>query len=275
MIMVAATANTFWRDHGDFLLILISAIGEVVFLGFMAKQKVWRKFPIFFIYILWAFLGDCAALYLQGRLTDREYYKFYAIQSMIDAVIQFAVLVELAWSVLRPVRASLPRKSILILALLIVLAGLAIWPLAGKTTPAGYAGIAATTFHLEQTIGVLRIVCFLIMAGFSQLLSIGWRDRELQIVTGLGFYSIASLMITLGHSQQTGDADTYHWLDQLSSACYFGTLSYWVMSFATKEQERKEFSPQMQNLLLQLGGGARAGRIALTDLPSKRSRNKD
>jgi len=273
--MLAASATSFWRDHGDFLLILISAVGEATFLGFMAKQKVWRKFPVFFIYILWALVGDCLALYLLGRISERDYYTFYARQSIVDSAIQFGVLVELTWSVLRPVRSSLPRKSIFVLALLIVIAGLAIWPFAGKTAPPGYTGLAATTFHLEQTIGVLRIVCFLVMAGFSQILSIGWRDRELQIVTGLGFYSIASLMITLGHSQQVGDADNFHWLDQLSSASYFGTLFYWVMSFATKEQERKDFSPQMQNLLLQLGGGARAGRIALTDLPSERSRNKD
>jgi hypothetical protein len=52
-------------------------------------------------------------------------------------------------------------------------------------------------------------------------------------------------------------------------------MAYWVVSFSIKEQERKEFSPQMQQFLLQMGGGVRAGRIALTDLPAERSKLKD
>jgi hypothetical protein len=105
------------------------------------------------------------------------------------------------------------------------------------------------------------------------VLSIGWRDRELQIATGLGFYSIVSLLVTLIHSHQTWSPQ-YHWLDLASSIGYLGSLTYWVLSFATKEQKRKEFSPQMQQLLLLMGGGARADRMSLGDLPSERSRKR-
>jgi hypothetical protein len=83
-------------------------------------------------------------------------------------------------------------------------------------------------------------------------------------------------MVTMFHAQQgAGDVDAYHWLDQIVSASYFGTLSYWVMSFATKEQERKEFSPQMQQVLVLMGGGARAGRVALTEISGQNHRQKD
>ena len=43
--------------------------------------------------------------------------------------------------------------------------------------------------QLQHTVSILRILFFLVLAGGSQLLSIGWRDRELQVATGLGFYS--------------------------------------------------------------------------------------
>jgi hypothetical protein len=131
-------------------------------------------------------------------------------------------------------------------------------------------------FHIEETFAILRVVCFLVMAGFSQLLSIGWRDRELQVATGLGIFSIVSLLVMLLHAQQQQvTTDLYYWLDLVVSISYLCTLSYWVYCFSAKEQERKEFSPQMQQLLLLMGGGARTSTIALTDLPSERSRKKD
>jgi len=158
--------------------------------------------------------------------------------------------------------------------LLVALACLAIWPLAGMTVPQHASRFDAILFQSQETFAILRVACFLVMASFSQLLAIGWRDRELQVATGLGLYSIASLLVTLLHSHQKLGPQ-YHWLDVAVSASYVCTLTYWIFSFATKEQERKEFSPQMQQLLLLMGGGARTGRISLGDLPSGHRRKKD
>jgi hypothetical protein len=160
-----------------------------------------------------------------------------------------------------------------VLGVLMALAGLIIWPLAGMTVPATFSREAALLFHVQETFAILRVVCFLVMASFSQLLSIGWRDRELQIATGFGFYSIVSLLVAVLHSHQVA-GDSYRWLDEAVTLSYLGSLFYWIFSFATKEQERKEFSPQMQQFLLLMGGGARASRIALSDLPSERSRKR-
>jgi hypothetical protein len=114
----------------------------------------------------------------------------------------------------------------------------------------------------------------LVIASLSQLLSIGWRDRELQVATGLGIYSLTSLFVAVLRSHGFAGQD-YRWLGQAVSVSYLCTLSYWVISFSTKEHVRKEFSPQMQQFLLQMGGGVRAGRVALTDLPPERLNKKD
>lgn len=262
-------------DKVDFPLTLISAFGGIVVFILALRQKLWQKMPVYVLYVPWALATDILSLYMQQRLNGHDYYIYVKYEAMVDSVLIFAVLVELGWSVLRPVRNVLPRGTIYILAVLIGLAALAIWPFASKITPPGYYGTAATVFHQQQTAAILRIACFAVMAGFSQLLSIGWKDRELQIATGFGFYSVVSLVVGLLHLQQSPNADAFHFLDQLVSISYVGTLSYWVLNFASKEQERKEFSPQMQHLLLQLGGGARSGRIALSDLPPTRTRDKD
>lgn len=259
----------------DSLLTLGSALGGILVLGLMLRHQLWRKLPLFVIYIPWAFGSDLVALYLQNRASEHALFHFIRAETIIDSCLMFMVLVELGWSVLRPIRASLPRGAIVVLAVLVAVAGLIIWPFAAKINPPGYVGPSLNLLHLQQTFAILRVVCFLVMAGFSQLLSIGWRDRELQVATGLGFYSIISLMVALLHSHQTGNADDFHWLDQGVAVSYLGTLSYWVFSFVTKEQERKEFSPQMQHLLVLMSGGARASRIALSNLPSEHSRKKD
>jgi hypothetical protein len=94
------------------------------------------------------------------------------------------------------------------------------------------------------------------------------------VASGLGFYSIVSLAVSVLHTHQIVGPQ-YHWVDQAVAAGYLGTLSFWVLSFATKEAERQDFSPQMQNFLLLVGGTARASRLAVTDFVVTKSRPKD
>jgi hypothetical protein len=261
--------------QADSWITLASAIGEALVIASVVRNRVWRKLPLFLSYILWTFLSDSAALYFQIHgVTDNTYLIFYRIMISVDAVLQFTVLVELAWSVLTPVRGSLPRGTLYVLAGLIAVVGLLIWPLASIATPSNLSQMSTTIFRLLATFSVLRIVCFLVMAGFSQLLSIGWRDRELQVATGLGFYSIVSLLVMLYNSHQI-DKDQIHVFNIAVSISYLGTLGYWVLSFAAKEYQRKEFSPQMQQFLVYMGGTTRAGSIALRDLPPDHLRKRD
>jgi hypothetical protein len=254
--------------------VLIGAIAaEAIVFLLLVRHKVWRTLPLFCVYIGWTLISDPAGYFVVSSVSPAVYRNFYIVEVTVDSLLQFAVLVELTWSVLRPVRASLPRSAPIVLGVLMALAGLVIWPLAGMTVPASFTREAALLFHAQETFSILRVVCFLVMASFSQVLSIGWRDRELQIATGLGFYSIVSLLIAVVHSHQAA-GDSYRWLDEAGTISYLGSLFYWIVSFATKEQERKEFSPQMQQFLLLMGGGARASRIALSDLPSERSRKR-
>jgi hypothetical protein len=257
----------------DNALLITGIVAEFAVLALLLSRKAWRILPLFCTYIAWTILTDIANSVILSRF-PATFNTAYFIEMGPDSLLQFAVLIELAWSVLRPSRAVLPRGTLWVLALLVAIAGLVIWPFAGMTVPANLTAHAQLFVHFQQTIAILRVVCFLVMAGFSQVLSIGWKDRELQVATGLGFYSIISLLVAVLHSHQVWQDPSYTWLDRAVSVSYIGTLSYWVLSFATKEQKRKEFSPQMQQFLVLMGGGARAGRIALDDLPSERSRKR-
>jgi len=257
----------------DTALWICGVAEEAALILLLIRIRVFKTFPAFFLFVCWSFVNDVLVFALKS-IPQGTFFKLYEAEMVIDSAMMFAVLVELAWSVLRPIRSSLPRGSWIGIALLIALAGLLLWPVAGFTLPPYLTSQGANFFRLQQTFAILRVVIFLAMAGFSQVLAIGWRSRELQIATGLGFYSIVSLGISVLHTHQIVGPQ-YHWLDDLGVACYLSSLAYWVLSFATKEVKPKNFSPQMESFLLLVGGTARAERVALSDSVVTKTRSKE
>ncbi len=246
----------------DTILWLIGLSAEIGVVALCVKGKLYRITPVFCAYMGWSLVIDILFYFLNrspNYFRSEAYLRFYSIEMVLDSIFQFAVLVELGWAVLRPIRSSLPRYSLLILSLLFaVLFGL-IWPISAHMLPQGLLGYGTLFVHGQQTIAVLRVVIFMALAGFSQLLAIGWKNRELQIATGLGFYSMCTLAISIIHSHQnlTGRGWYYHVLDQVGVASYICSMIYWIFSFAQQEQERQQFTPEMRNFLLAVTGGGR------------------
>jgi hypothetical protein len=258
-------------DNAIFFAIL-AAQGTVI--GLLFYRRTWRTLPFFCAYCIWDVVSN-VAVYLVGRYHEASYFQAYFVQVALDAALMLGVLVEVAWSVLRPLRASLPRSSLVLVGILILVAGVAIWPftaLQGLAHATTKAGLLFT--QLEQTVSILRVLFFLALAGGSQLLSIGWRDRELQVATGLGLYSIVSLTVAVLATHQT-TASQYAHLAQIGAAAYICCSVYWVVSFAQKEAERREFTPQMRSFLLAAAGAARTTRVAITDSRSDKPPKQD
>lgn len=243
---------------------------EAVIVLLLIVNHVRRSFPAFFVFSCWTLFSDVSLLAVHSTYDPTVYFRSYEAGLIVDSTMIFAVLIELAWNVLQPIRSSLPRHSWIVIAVLIVVAGLLLWPVAGLTIPAHLTKEGMYFFRLQQTTAILRVLVFLGMAVFSQFLSIGWRNRELQIATGLGLYSIVSLAVSVVHTHQIVGSQ-YHWLDEFGAASYLATLAYWAVCFSTKEAERQEFTPRMQNLLLGLAGAARSTRVGLTDSIAARS----
>ena len=175
-------------------------------------------------------------------------------------------------SVLRPVRTSLPRGAILGVGIVIALICAIIWPFAKTPGLEQLSFDSRMIVHFELTFSAMRILFFLAIAGCSQLLSIGWRDRELQIATGLGFFSIVSITVQMLHTSHAPEfVAQYHHLEQLLSASFVCSIIYWAFSFAQKVPERREFTPQMQNFLLAVAGSARTARISMASSSERRN----
>jgi hypothetical protein len=235
-------------------------------------RRVWRSFPFFLIYNVECLAGS-VLYFLVRRNWPQQALHTYFYESVLDGALQFCVLVELTWSIFRPYRKTLPPATAFVLGVLIAIAGMAIWPFAGATAFAHFPHQWQLLGRFLQTDSILRVLFFLALAGCSQVLSIGWKDRELQVATGLGFYSLASLTATMVHSHQAAGPQ-YLMVDQFVAATYLCSLVYWVFCFAQKEAVRREFSPQMQNVLLAVAGAARSMRVAVTDSDSHGRKGK-
>jgi hypothetical protein len=249
---------------------------EAALVGLLAYRRAWKLLPLFFTYCIWDILSNIfsfvAAHYLHPSYSG--YLTTYLTQTVIDSALQFGVVVELAWSVLRPIRSSLPRTALFVVAAIILLLGAIIWPFVVFSNLAHYSTELRFVLHLQRTVSILRILLFLLLAAGSQLLSIGWRDRELQVATGLGFYSLVSLAISIVQPHLT-NSDDYVRLNQIAIVSFVCSLVYWIVSFAQKEEARQQFTPQMQKLLLAMAGTARSTRIALEDSRAGKSQNRD
>ena len=250
----------------------LAAQGTVI--GLLFYRRVWRTLPVFCAYCIWDVVSN-VTVFIVGQYYAAHYFQVFFVQAVLDSALLFCVLVEVAWSVLRPIRASLPRSAMLLVGVLILVAGAAIWPF---TALPGLAHATSKTgllyAQLEQTSSILRVLFFLALAGGSQLLSIGWRDRELQVATGLGLYSIVSLTVAVLATHQTS-ASQYAHLAQIEAATFICCLIYWVVSFAQQEAERREFTPQMRSFLLAAAGAARTTRVALNDSRSDKPPKQD
>jgi hypothetical protein len=254
-------------------LFLAGLGAEAIFAGLLIHRRVFRVLPLFSSYIFWSLVNDAGGFYLLQRFPAYAVDIYFAA-TILDSVFVFLVLVELSMSVLRPVRSMLPRKTIPAVAIFIVLMCAAIWPL---TTSPGIEHLhmqSRMIVHLKMTFSAVRILFFLALAVCSQWLSIGWRDRELQVATGMGFFSLASLCETFYRLNHGVGTQEYHLVELMLSASYACSIVYWIVSFAHEVPERREFTPQMQNFLLAVAGSARSTRLAMTDSPEAKAQSR-
>jgi len=112
---------------------IVAVVVEVAVVALLVYRRVWRRLPVFFVYCIWALFSDGLAYSIRIFNPGGYSLNFYIAETVLDFVLQFSVLVELAWSVLLPLRKNLSRKALWVVAALILVVGAAIWPFAFKS----------------------------------------------------------------------------------------------------------------------------------------------
>jgi hypothetical protein len=243
---------------------LLALLAEVCLFVVLVVRRQYKVFPIFTLSVACNLLSDIgigilivAAPPHIGRSVG---FGLLPLQYLLD----LGVLLEISWNVLRPVYTSLPRGSIGAFATAMGVAVLGGVVLAYHFGDTGNK-IQDIKAPLDLMVGLLRMLIFAATAGFSQLLGIGWKNKVLQIATGLSFYSAADLIATLVE-RYSGDSSG---LEAIRVLAWTIELGFFLWVFTTKEVRRREFSPQMEQFLVTLAGRARHARTALVRMQVK------
>jgi hypothetical protein len=242
-------------------ILLFSGIAvEAVFLCVLSYRRVFKMLPFFFAYVVLGVATDSSMAVLRQLHVGNE-LQLYLVDMSLDTLLQYVVLVELTWSALRHL-GVIPRWMLAGIGAGLLVVGLLIWPFTDSAAYAGLTPLWHIVPRLQSAISILRILFFIALAACSHVLSLGWRDRELQVATGLGVYSLASFVGSLLHAHM-GIGRSAHVIDVVAGASYLGSLVYWVACFWLPEKTRAAMTPQMERTLLAVAHSARAQRTAL------------
>jgi hypothetical protein len=248
----------------DGLLWGVSAAGQFLLLAVLFKQRLYRTFPIFCGFIGYCCLSDVGLFLIYSSHTSNLVaYRIYSLSDGVDILLQIGLLFEIGRNVLNPVKRSLPKASLYIFGAMLVIGLIITVVLARRPTPGDADRWAELFMHVSFAVAILRLLIFSAIAGFSQMLGIGWKNHVLQIATGLLGYSIVILLVELLH-RFTGirDQSLFHLHDQFRIISWCMVLGYWSYSLSRVEAARKEFSPKMAEFLLSMSEVARNNRTA-------------
>jgi hypothetical protein len=244
----------------DKLFGILGIAAEVLLIGILVGRKQYKTFPVFSVYILWQAISDILLfLILSGKIHGALSHHFITIYysfAAIADILELGVLLEIAANVISPARQALQRKVLYYLSGAIIFMGVCAFFVAA------YAN-GATLQHprafivMDTTAAILRLIIFLLVAGFSQVLGLSWRNHVLQLASGLAFYSVVLMVAQLAqsrlHASPHYDSEYQFW-GHVQACGYLCTLYFWCYAFAKKEAPRKEFSPQMTQFLVSISG---------------------
>lgn len=246
------------------LLLMASDAGQLLLLGILIYKRLYRIFPVFSGFILWQLASDLllyAALITQPQHSylALHYVQLYYLEIAVTYLFEFAVLLEIASNVLHPAKRSVSRGALYALVGGMVAIGFGCFFVAAHMNAAPFFSLRVFLV-INTTCAILCVVMFLLIAGFSQILGLNWKNHVLQLTTGLAFYSLVELAVELVQSQLQAGASyaaLYQMWSRFEVIGYLCTLSFWCYAFLKKEAPRKEFSPQMAQFLVSLSGGAK------------------
>ena len=258
-------------SHIDNLLWGLASAGEALLLCILLFRKAYRTFPFFTAWIAFSALSEPLYYFLIRHVDPRTFLNADFTQSLMLAALELCVLLEIAVNVIAPARRSLPKVLFVVFAVIIIAVGIGGFLFAAHANEATLAH-PRTIIVVNNTVAILRLVTFLLIAGFAQILGLGWKNHVLQVASGLAFYAAVSLITTLlqnGMHAGPGYYQEYHSMQQLAAASYLCALYYWCYSFVRQEAPRKEFSPQMSQLLVSISGSTKRQSVAARSIDIK------
>jgi hypothetical protein len=246
---------------------LAAALVLQAVLAFMLiRRGLARFYPVFLIYLLLNLIEDPLAGALQN---SNLYLRYYFVVTILDYVLQLLILLEIARNVIRPSKRSIPFPVAPVAIVGVLLCALIAASFSPQIQLIGLSHTREILIRVSLLLAILKILLFVTLAVFAQVLGIGWKSHVLQLASGFAFYGAVSLMVQLSSTHVAGtDESSYvpHLirLAQIQGAAYNLTLVFWIWAFSRNEAQRKDFTPQMQEVLVTIAESAKRTRLAVT-----------
>src|SRR3984885_1187579 len=239
----------------------------------LIPRNLARLYPIFLLYLLLNLVEDPLGWALQGSGT--LYLRYYFVVTILDYILQLLILFEIARNVIRPSKRSIPFPVAPVAIVGILLCALIAASFSPQVQMIGLGHTREILIRVSILLAILKILLFVILALFAQVLGIGWKSHVLQLASGFAFYGAVSLMVQLSSTHVTGSDDPSYVihltrLAQIQSAAYNFTLVFWIWAFSRNEAQRKDFTPQMQEVLVTIAESAKRTRLAVTRSSDRR-----
>src|ERR1700759_2014048 len=248
-------------------LLLQAALCFVIF-----RKRLARLYPIFILYLLLNLIEDPLGWFLRDHVS--AYRHFYFIVTILDYVLQLLIIFEIGQNVVRPSRRSIPFPILPIATVAVLLCAIVAASFSRQVQAGGTEHLVQVSMQVTLGLAILKLLVFAALAAFAQMLGIGWKSHVLQLATGLAFYAGVSLLIQISSSHaSTSEANYIYHLDrlmQIQSVAYNGTLAFWIWAFSRNEAPRKDFTPQMQEVLVTIAQSAKRTRLSVTRSTDRR-----
>jgi hypothetical protein len=230
------------------------------------RKGLARLYPLFVIYLVVNLAEDPLGLFWNGYSTG--YRRYYFVATVLDYVLQLLIVFEIGKNVLRPSKRSIPFPILPVATVAVLVCALIAASFSRQVQTVGTGNLIQMSVKVTLGLAILKLLLFAALAGFAQVLGIGWKSHVLQLATGLAFFAGVSLLVQISSSHVSVVNPNYmHHLDrlaQIQSAAYNFTLIFWIWAFSRNEAPRKDFTPQMQEVLVTIAESAKRTRLAVT-----------
>lgn len=202
----------------------------------MFWRKLYRKFPIFLVFIL-SQLVRFVILFSAFRAGNRLLYKqeFLALE-LVDAVLSFAVIYELFDLTFRAYEGIRELGWLLLRWASVVLVGLALvvaFSQAGGDKEPFLEGLFALEMGISVVRGGLLFLLFVLHAG----LGLRWSRHEFGIAMGFGTLTCIALVAFALRFHYGAEVTTA--LSLINSVAYDGAVLAWLATFLLPESVRE------------------------------------
>ena len=171
------------------------------------------------------------------HLGPRTYAHLYWCAEAIDALLQIAVVAQVAQIVFRPLRDGIHAKRIHLLLFAAAIAVAAFLLTLSVHPPAStLAGILEIRGQLFTSILICAV--FTIVLFFSQKFGLYWRSHVMSVGYGLTAWAVVSVALDLLHSY-LGREGHFLAVEHVRMLVYLSILVYWIVALWRNEPEKE------------------------------------